>query len=200
MRACFAYMVFPVLLVCNLVSYSEPIFLTFTLGAYYYWKREKFGYAALLAVFSIFTRQVGAFIVVIFLVDMLYMCFSHRERSRVIRELAVIAITCAGVAMLYLFYLYRFGNPFIVSSVEALNWKGTLSVANLFNNVGTHGFQTPARCHLTTPLCLFSWSTPFWWWRPFWRSSRGIWRSQRIHSSHWPNATACPAINSLSFR
>ena len=103
---------------------------------------------------------------------MLYVYFSHRERSRVIRELAVIAITCAGVAMLYLFYLYRFGNPFIVSSVEALNWKGTLSVANLFNNVGTYGFQTPARCPLTTPLCLFSWSTPFWWWRQFWRSSR----------------------------
>jgi hypothetical protein len=144
LRVCFAYMVFPVLLVCNLVSYSEPIFLAFTIGAYYYWKREKFGYAALLAVFSIFTRQVGAFIVMIFLVDMLYGYFSHRERSRVIRELAVIAITCAGVAMLYLFYLYRFGNPFIGSSVEAANWKGTLSVANLFNNVGTYGFQTPS--------------------------------------------------------
>jgi hypothetical protein len=60
LRVCFAYMVFPVLLVCNLVSYSEPIFLAFTIGAYYYWKREKFGYAALLAVFSIFTRRVGA--------------------------------------------------------------------------------------------------------------------------------------------
>jgi hypothetical protein len=144
LQVCFAYMVFPVLLVCNLVSYSEPIFLAFTIGAYCYWKREKFGHAALLAVFSIFTRQVGAFIVVIFLVDMLYGYFSHRERSRVIRELAVIAITCAGVAMLYLFYLYRFGNPFIVSSVEAANWKGTLSVANLFNNVGTYGFQTPS--------------------------------------------------------
>jgi hypothetical protein len=144
LRVCFAYMVFPVLLVCNLVSYSEPIFLAFTIGAYYYWKREKFGYAALLAIFSIFTRQVGAFILVIFAVDMLYGYVSHRERSRVIRELAAIAITCAGVAMLYLFYLYRFGNPFIVSSVEAANWKNTLSVANLFNNVRTYGFQVPS--------------------------------------------------------
>jgi hypothetical protein len=144
LQVCFAYMVFPVLLVCNLVSYSEPIFLAFTIGAYYYWKREKFGYAALLAVFSIFTRQVGAFILIIFLVDMLHGYFSHRERSRVIRELAVIAITCAGVAMLYLFYLYRFGNPFIVSSVEAAYWGDTLSVANLFNNVGAYGFGVPS--------------------------------------------------------
>ncbi len=144
LRVCFAYMVFPVLLVCNLVSYSEPIFLAFTIGAYYYWKREKFGYAALLAIFSIFTRQVGAFILVIFLVDMLYGYVAHRERSRAIRELAVIAITCAGVGLLYLFYLYRFGSPFIVSSVEATHWKATLSVANLFNNVRTYGFEGPS--------------------------------------------------------
>jgi hypothetical protein len=144
LRVCFAYMVFPVLLVCNLVSYTEPIFLAFTIGAYYYWKRAKFGYAALLAIFSIFTRQLGAFILVIFAVDMLYGYVAHRERSRVIRQLAVIAITCAGVGLLYLFYLYRFGNPFIVSSVEAANWKNTLSVANLFNNVRTYGFQAPS--------------------------------------------------------
>jgi hypothetical protein len=136
LRVCFAYMVFPVLLVCNLVSYTEPIFLAFTIGAYYYWKREKFGYAALLAIFSIFTRQVGAFILVIFLVDMLYGYVSHRERSRVIRQLAVIAVTCAGVALLYLFYLYRFGNPFIVSRVEASpEWYNTSSVANILHNV-----------------------------------------------------------------
>ena len=84
-----------------------------------------------------------SFILVIFAVDMLYGYVSHRERSRVIRELAVIVITCAGVGALYLFYLYRFGNPFIVSSVEATNWKKTLSVANLFNNVRTYGFQAP---------------------------------------------------------
>ncbi|MGZ4847775.1 MAG: hypothetical protein ACXV3E_08335 [Halobacteriota archaeon] len=135
LRVCFAYMVFPVLLVCNLVSYTEPIFLAFTIGAYYYWKRAKFGYAALLAIFSIFTREVGAFILVIFLVDMLYGYISHRERSRVIRELAVIAITCAGVAMLYLFYLYRFGNPFISVQVQAAVWHNWSSIANISHNV-----------------------------------------------------------------
>src|SRR5450756_1608028 len=123
-------MVFPVLLVCNLVSYSEPIFLAFTIGAYYFWKRARFGLATLFAIFSIFTRQIGAFILVIFLVDMLYGFFSQRQRSQVIRQLAVIIITCAGLGMLYLFYFYRFGNPFIVSSVEAANWNGNLSVTN----------------------------------------------------------------------
>jgi hypothetical protein len=143
LRVCFAYMVFPVLLVCNLVSYTEPIFLAFTIGAYYYWKREKFGYGALLAIFSIFTRQVGAFILVIFFVDMLYGYVSHRERSRVIRQLAVIAVTCAGVALLYLFYLYRFGNPFIVSRVEAEYWLVSFSVTNILHNVGVLGFGGP---------------------------------------------------------
>jgi hypothetical protein len=135
LRVCFAYMVFPVLLVCNLVSYTEPIFLAFTIGAYYYWKREKFGYAALLAIFSIFTREVGALILVIFLVDMLYGYVSHRERSRVIRELAVIAVTCAGVATLYLFYLYRFGNAFISPQVQAASWGNMISSANISHNV-----------------------------------------------------------------
>jgi hypothetical protein len=136
LRVCFAYMVFPVLLVCNLVSYTEPIFLAFTIGAYYFWKRAKFGYAALLAIFSIFTREVGALILVIFLVDMLYGYVSHRERSRFIPELAVIAITCAGVATLYLSYLYRFGNPFISSQVQASpGWYNTSSVANILHNV-----------------------------------------------------------------
>jgi hypothetical protein len=46
--------------------------------------------------------------------------------------------------MLYLFYLYRFGNPFIVSSVEAAFWEDTLSVANVFNNVGAYGFGVPS--------------------------------------------------------
>ena len=124
LRVCFAYMVFPVLLVCNLVSYSEPIFLAFTIGAYYFWKRARFGLATLFAIFSIFTRQIGAFILVIFLVDMLYGFFSQRQRSQVIRQLAVIIITCAGLGLLYFFYFYRFGNPFIVSSVEAANWNG----------------------------------------------------------------------------
>jgi hypothetical protein len=140
LRVCFAYMVFPVLLVCNLVSYSEPIFLAFTIGAYYFWKRARFGFATLFAIFSIFTRQIGAFILVIFLVDMLYGFFSQRQRSQVIRQLAVIIITCAGLGMLYLFYFYRFGNPFIVSSVEAANWNGNLSVTNLFYNLRVYGF------------------------------------------------------------
>jgi hypothetical protein len=144
LRVCFAYMVFPVLLVCNLVSYSEPIFLAFTIGAYYFWKRARFGLATLFAIFSIFTRQIGAFILIIFLVDMLYGFFSQRQRSQVIRQLAVIIFTCAGLGMLYLFYFYRFGTPFVVSSVEAANWKGTLSVANLFNNVRVYGFQGPS--------------------------------------------------------
>jgi hypothetical protein len=127
----------PGALVCNLVAYTEPIFLAFTIGAYYYWKRAKFGYAALLAIFSIFTRDVGALILVIFLVDMLYGYVAHREPSRVIRELAVIAITCAGVAALYLFYLYRFGNPFISSQVQAAypGWHNMSSIANISHNI-----------------------------------------------------------------
>jgi len=135
LRVCFAYMVFPALMVCNLVSYTEPIFLAFTIGAYYYWKREKFGYAALLAIFSIFTREVGALILVIFLADMLYGYVSHRERSRVIRELAVTAVTCAGVVTLYLFYLYRFGNPFMSFQVQAANWHNMSSITNISHNV-----------------------------------------------------------------
>lgn len=144
LRVCFAYMVFPVLLVCNLVSYSEPIFLAFTIGAYYFWKRARFRLATFFAIFSIFTRQIGAFILIIFLFDMLYGFFSQRQRSQVIRQLVVIIITCAGLGTLYFFYFYRFGTPFIVSSVEAANWKGTLSVANLFYNVRVYGFQGPS--------------------------------------------------------
>ncbi len=34
LRVCLAYMVFPVLTVCSLLSYSESLFLAFTIGAY----------------------------------------------------------------------------------------------------------------------------------------------------------------------
>jgi hypothetical protein len=156
LRVCFAYMVFPVLLVCNLVSYTEPIFLAFTIGAYYYWKREKFGYAALLAIFSIFTREVGALILVIFVVDMLYGHVAHRGRSRVILELVIIAITCAGVATLYLFYLYRFGNPFISSQVQAAYWRNTISSANILHNVvnGLAGLRLGLVNYSAVPIIL----------------------------------------------
>ena len=50
-------------------------------------------------------------------------------------ELAVTAVTCAGVVTLYLFYLYRFGNPFISPQVQAANWNNVISSANISHNV-----------------------------------------------------------------
>jgi len=157
LQVCFAYMVFPVLLVCNLVSYTEPIFLTFTIGAYYFWKRERFGYSALLAIFSIFTRQVGAFILIIFVVDMLYAYFWRHERSRVVREIVAIVVTGLGVVLLYLFYFYRFGNPFILSTVEALYpWYSVSSAANILHNVLTAlaGVRTGLVTYTAAPILL----------------------------------------------
>ena len=136
------HVVFPVLLVCNLVSYSEPIFLAFTIGAYDYWKREVCIRGAACDIFHFYapSRRVHP---CHFSSRHAHGYVSHRERSRVIRQLAVIVITCAGVAMLYLFYLYRFGNPFIVSRVEAAYWLVSFSVANIFHNVGVLGFGGP---------------------------------------------------------
>jgi hypothetical protein len=152
LRVCFAYMVFPVLTVCNLVSYTEPLFLAFTIGAYYFWKRSRFGFAALLAILSVFTRQVGAFILVIFLVDMLYGYVSGRERSRAVKQLAVIGATCAGVAMLGLFYYYTFGDPFAAARIQATLWHNSFSVTNLFENVRIYGFEGLSRVTLNYPL------------------------------------------------
>ncbi len=135
LRICFAYMVFPVLIICNLVAYSEGLFLATTIGAYYYWKRSKFGFAALLAAGSIFTRQVGAFILIIFVVDMLYGYWSRRDRLQAQRQLAVVAVTCLSVGALYLFYYLTFGTPFIVAQVEAANWQNTLSLTHVISNL-----------------------------------------------------------------
>ncbi len=131
LRICFAYMVFPVLIVVGLVAYSEALFLALTIGAYYFWKRSKFGFAALLAAGSIFTRQVGAFILIIFVVDMVYGYWSRRDIPQVFKQLSVIVVTSASVGALYLFYYLTFGDPFIVARVEAANWDQTLSVWNV---------------------------------------------------------------------
>ncbi len=135
LRICFAYMVFPVLIVCNLVAYSEALFLALTIGAYYFWKRSQFGFAALLAACSIFTRQVGAFILIIFVIDMLYGYRTHRNAPQVLKQLAVIAITCVSVGALYLFYYLTFGDPFIVARVEAANWQNALSIAHVVSTL-----------------------------------------------------------------
>ena len=136
LRTCFAYMVFPVLIVCGLVAYSETIFLAFTIGAYYFWKRSKFGFATLLALGSVFTRQVGALILVVFAVDALYAYWSRRDAKLAYRQLIVIGVTCASVAALYLFYYVVFGNALILAHVEATNWGNALSPANVFYVIG----------------------------------------------------------------
>ncbi len=132
LRVCLAYMIFPVLIVCSLVAYSEALFIAATIGAYYFWKRSKFGFAALLAACSIFTRQVGAFILIIFVIDMVYGYWSRRDTRQASKQLAVIAATCASVGALYLFYYLTFGDPFIVARVEAANWNQSLSIWNVF--------------------------------------------------------------------
>ena len=152
LRVCFAYMVFPALTVCNLISYTEPIFLAFTIGAYYFWKRSRFGFAALLAILSVFTRLYGAVILVIFLVDALYRYVSGRERSRAVKQLAVIGATCAGVAMLGLFYYYTFGDPFAAARIQATLWHNSFSVTNLLENVRIYGFEGLSRVTLSYPF------------------------------------------------
>jgi hypothetical protein len=140
LRVCFAYMVFPVLAVCSLLSYSESLFLACTIGAFYFWKQSKFGFAALLAILSVFTRLVGALILVIFFVDMFQGYISRRDPSRAIRQLGVIVATYAGAGMLGLFYYYTFGDPLAAARIEATLWGNTVSVSNLFDNVRIYGF------------------------------------------------------------
>jgi hypothetical protein len=140
LRVCFAYMAFPVLAVCSLLSYSEPLFLAFTIGAYYFWKQSKFAFAALLAALSVFTRLIGALILIIFVVDMLYDLIARHDRSRAVKELVVIGATCASVAALCLFYYYTFGDPLAALHVETTLWENSPSFANLLDNVRVYGF------------------------------------------------------------
>lgn len=126
-----SFMVFPVLLVCTFVAYSEALFLVLTIGAYYYWKRSKFALAAILAIGSIFTRQVGAFILIVFVVDMLYEYWSQRDMKRALRQLAATGVTAVGFGALYLFYYISFGNPFIVSQVYSSHWGQSFTVRHV---------------------------------------------------------------------
>lgn len=152
LRICFAYMVFPALTVCSLISYTEPLFLAFTIGAYYFWKQSRFGFAALLAILSVFTRLYGAVILVIFLVDTLYGHVSGRKRSGAINQLAVIGATCAGVATLGLFYYYTFGDPFAAARIQATLWHNSFSITNLLENVRIYGFEGLSRVTLSYPF------------------------------------------------
>jgi hypothetical protein len=135
---CFAFMVFPVLLVCTFVAYSEALFLVLTIGAYYYWKRSKFALAAILAIGSIFTRQVGAFILIVFVVDMLYEYWSQRDMKRALRQLAATGVTTVGFGALYLFYYISFGNPFIVSQVYSSYWGQNFTLRHVLTTWASH--------------------------------------------------------------
>ena len=142
LRVCFAYMVFPVLIVCSLVAYSEALFLALTIGAYFFWKQDKFGLAAALAIGSVFTRQVGVLILVIFICATLHEYWFKRDTKRVLRQLAATVATAAGVGALYLFYYVRFGNPFIVMQVlaKAPFWNNTFSPYNVVRSLGLSFF------------------------------------------------------------
>lgn len=159
LRVCLAFMVFPVLIVSTLVAYSEALFIALTIGSYYYWKRSKFALAALLAICSIFARQVGVFILVIFVVDMCLEYWSQHDTKRALRQLATTGATAVGVAALYLFYYVRFGNPFIVAQVEASNWGQTFSVYNVFQTLGLSLFGVdtqPLNSFLPSPVPLIA--------------------------------------------
>jgi hypothetical protein len=129
-------MLFPALIVCNLVPYSEGLFLALTIGAYFFWKQDKFGLAAALAIVSVFARQVGVLILVIFICAMLREYWFKRHTKRVLRRLAATGATAIGVGALYLFYYVRFGTPFIVVQVEASGFvHNTFSLYNAYNNL-----------------------------------------------------------------
>jgi hypothetical protein len=135
LQVCFAFMVFPALIVCTFVAYSEGLFLALTIGAYLFWKQDRFGLAAALAIGSVFTRQVGILILVIFSCAMFHEFWLKHDTKRVLRQLAATVATTAGVGALYLFYYVRFGSPFIVSQVEASRWNQTFSAYDVVQNL-----------------------------------------------------------------
>jgi hypothetical protein len=122
LKVCFAYMVFPILTLSGLVAYSESIFLAFTIGSYYFWKTEKYLLASLLAVCSIFTRQLGILIIVIFVVDTLvgYVTQQQKSHKRILKRSLVLLTSVAGAGAFYLFYYLISGNPFILIEAQSL--------------------------------------------------------------------------------
>jgi len=90
-----------------------------------FWKQDRFGLAAALANRSVFARQVGILILVIFCCAMLHEYWYKRDKKRVLRQLAATVATAVGVGALYLFLLCAFGTPFIVAQVEASRWNQT---------------------------------------------------------------------------
>ncbi len=127
LKVCFAYMVFPILTLSGLVAYSESIFLAFTIGSYYFWKTEKYLLASLLAVCSIFTRQLGILIIVIFVVDTLvgYVTKQHKDQDqqqnhkRILKRVLVLLTSVAGAGAFYLFYYLISGTPFILLEAQS---------------------------------------------------------------------------------
>jgi hypothetical protein len=63
------FSVSPFNLIFTTVAYSEGIFLLFTLGAFYYFKKEKYFLAAIFSFISTFTRPPGVLIAILMLLE-----------------------------------------------------------------------------------------------------------------------------------
>jgi 4-amino-4-deoxy-L-arabinose transferase-like glycosyltransferase len=109
---------FPFVSVFTTLSYSEPVFLFFTISSWYLYKKGKIGLSSLMAGIASMTRIYGAAIILPMLLDMV--------KLKRYRKLAFLIIPVALLSSWFIFCYFSSGDPFASWTDEKYWQKGEL--------------------------------------------------------------------------
>jgi hypothetical protein len=117
------------------VAYSEGLFLFFTLSAWYFFKKDKIGYASVLATAAAVTRVVGILVILPMVIESL-----RKNNSRRVRNVIMSCLPIIGT-FLWLAYCQFTANDWL-ASIHTTEWSGLISFRSLlFESLPAKGFQ-----------------------------------------------------------
>jgi hypothetical protein len=106
------------------VAYSEGLFLFFTLSAWHFFKKDKIGYASVLATTAAVTRVVGVLVVLPMVIESL-----RKNNSRRLRNVTMSCLPLVGV-LLWLAYCQFTVNDWL-APFHTTEWNTLISFRNL---------------------------------------------------------------------
>jgi len=100
--ASIALAIYPSYFVAGLIAYSEPLFLYFTIGSWYYFENEDYAFSSVFLLFSIYTRTSGVILIPVYVLILIYYSI---KRSRENKKLTLPPPDCLWLIMPAVFFI-----------------------------------------------------------------------------------------------
>jgi len=122
--ATFLFGLFPLFATYGFFSYSDSVYLLFAIASWYFFAKQDYAKAGIIAAIASATRVLGVLLTLIYLMLIIY----GRWRGRVTlsKNMLVLASPVIVLAVISLYFFSLSGNPFAIVDTESKGWGVTL--------------------------------------------------------------------------